>query len=234
MCVVIWMPTGAPILADDIVGRTAYRLISSRFPTITLFEDLLDPGELELAFELESLTNDRLLDHVGHIALVPPNERMVGPGSSVVMAAFTHIGVPSRFTRGEYGVFYAGLSLITAIEEARHSQACFLAATEQPPFELTMRSYITQVDQPLLDVRGAEYSDLHVPDEWGRPQQFARQARAAGENGLWYRSVRHLGGECIAAFRPKVVQPATQAKHYRFVWNGAAITDVLEVQSVRI
>tara|TARA_R110000772_G_C13306656_1_gene439434 strand:+ start:6499 stop:6837 length:339 start_codon:yes stop_codon:yes gene_type:complete len=110
------MPSAALSLSNEIVGKTVYRLIPSRFPTITIFENLLDPAELELAYALEALTNDRLRDLAGDIAYVPPDERMVGPGSSVVMAAFTHAGNQSRFSDGGYGVFYAGLTMETSIQ----------------------------------------------------------------------------------------------------------------------
>lgn len=227
-----WTPGVARNLSKEIVGKPVYRLIPSRFPTITLFESLLDPAELELAYQLESLTNDRVRDLAGDIAHVPAEERMVGPGSSVVMAAFTHTGVPSRFSSGEYGVFYAALALATAIAESRCGQERFLSSTAEPPFEMTMRSYVTRVALPLLDIRDPAHDYCHQPDNWPVAQAFGREARAAGENGLWYRSVRDPGGECIAGFRPHAVTPATQARHYRFVWDGTSITHVLEVKSV--
>lgn len=214
------------------MGESVYRLIPSRYPTINIFENLLDPKELELAYELESLTNDRLREEVGNIAHVPIEERIVGPGCSVVMAAFTHVGVESRFSSGEYGVFYAGLGVETAIEESKSSQERFLSATAEPPFEVTMRAYVTQVALPLLDIRGLEYDHCHSAKDWSSAQKFGREARANGENGLWYRSVRHPGGECIAGFKTLSVRPVTKAGHYRFGWDGASITHVFEIRSV--
>lgn len=219
-------------MSEDIVGKRVYRLIPSRFPTINIYENLLDPDELELAYHLESLTNSRLRDEAGDIAYVPPQERMVGPGCSVIMAAFTHIGVKSRFSSGEYGVFYAGLELETAIEESKYGQTRFLSATSEPPFEVTMRSYVTHVALPLLDITGPEYDYCHDPHDWPTAQKFGREARAAGENGLWYRSVRNPGGECIAGFRTVAVRPVTQARHYRFVWDGTSIAQVYEIRGV--
>src|SRR5687767_8740697 len=107
---------GSPMFKTDVQCNT-YRLIPSHFPPISLFENLLDPTELEAAYALESLTNDRLQDYAGNIALVVPEDRVTGPGTTAIMAAFTHIGIPSRFTSGSFGVYYAGLSLETAMEE---------------------------------------------------------------------------------------------------------------------
>ena len=44
-----------------------YRIIPSRFPPISLFEDIADPADLEAVFRVESLTNDRLREEVGEL-----------------------------------------------------------------------------------------------------------------------------------------------------------------------
>jgi hypothetical protein len=96
----------------------AHRIIPSHYPPIDLFERIYDtPEELAIAFEIESMTNDRLLDEAGDVQLVAPEDRLVGPGSSPVMAAFTHLGFGSRFTNGDFGVYYAADSRETAIAE---------------------------------------------------------------------------------------------------------------------
>ncbi len=86
----------------------------------------------ELYF-IESLTNDRLRDEVGDITLVPAEDRIIGPGSSPVMAAFTHISpdCSNRFSDGSYGIYYAAKTLATAIEESKHHRANFLAYTHE-------------------------------------------------------------------------------------------------------
>jgi len=78
-----------------------YRIVPTKFPPINFFERIVAPEQMEAAWYLESLTNDRLRDETGDITLVPKTERVSGPGASVVMAAFTHIGLPSRFQRRE-------------------------------------------------------------------------------------------------------------------------------------
>lgn len=227
-----WMHGEGPSLADDIKGEDIYRLIPSRYPSISVFENILDPEELEAAYELESLTNDRLRDEVGDISLVSPEDRVVGPGASVIMAAFTHAGVESRFTGGDYGVFYGGVGLETAISESRSSQERFLSATDHGACEITMRCYKVKVCESLLDVRGDDYDHLYDKDDWSVPQSFGAGFRTSGEWGLWYRSVRNPGGECVAVFRPKAIEPpAIQCAHYRYCWDGEKITNVFKVES---
>ena len=97
----------------------AWRIIASRYPPIQLFERLTpDPAVWDALLALEQLTNPRVRDEVGEIALVPPDERVSGPGASYVMASFTHLNPRgSRFSDGSFGVYYAASELETAIAE---------------------------------------------------------------------------------------------------------------------
>lgn len=209
-----------------------YRLIASHFPPIQLFENLLDPDELGAAYALESMTNDRLRDEVGDISLIAHEDRVTGPGTTPIMAAFTHIHVESRFTKGHYGVYYAGLNLGTALAESKFSRARFLSATNEEPQILTMRCYVCTVDGELVDLRNNP--KVHDPDDFAPAQAIAQQLRDQNEMGILYNSVRHDGGECIAVLRPPLMQPpAIQAGHYQFHWDGSKITSVLEVNQVQ-
>jgi hypothetical protein len=221
----------APLASLD---GSQYRLVPSCFPPIRLFEHLLDPDELETAYTLEALTNPRLRDEVGDIRLVAPAERVVGPGSSPVMAAFTHIGQPSRFTDGSYGVYYAGLTLEVAIAETVYHRERFLAATGEPPCTVTQRCYIGRIAQPLHDIRGAAYDHLHAPDDYAPSQRFGREMRALESWGLHYRSVRRPGGECVAILRPRALKNVRQGAHYGYIWDGRRITDVLQLKRVSL
>ena len=89
-------------------------------------------GGLEALYELEQRTNPRVRQEWGDISLVPPEERVTGPGASWVMSAFTHIGRPSRFSSGSFGVYYAARALQTSIAETVFHFGRFLAATREP------------------------------------------------------------------------------------------------------
>ena len=71
--------------------KPCYRIVASRFPPISLFEDVADPADLEAVYLIEAMTNDRLREEVGDLTLVPPEDRISGPGTSAIMAAFTHL-----------------------------------------------------------------------------------------------------------------------------------------------
>jgi len=201
-------------------GEKLYRLVPSHFPPIDLFEHVVDADDLEIVFAIESLTNDRLRDAVGDLALVPVDERISGVGTSAIMAAFTHIGIQSRFTDGtQFGVYYAAKDLNTAFAETIFHREAFLSATNEPDTELTMRCYINKIALALHDIRDEVFEPLYR-DDYSAPQQLAKILRANGSNGLVYRSVRDNNGECIAAFKPKAVTIPVQGGHYKYIWSG--------------
>lgn len=215
--------------------QPCYRIIPSRFPPIQLFERVADPQDLEAVFALEALTNPRLRDEVGDIRLVPPDERISGPGTSIIMAAFTHLNPDgSRFSDGSYGVFYAGREIETAIAETRYHRARFLRATAQGPMELDMRVYAVDLDSDLHDLRGAsaEQPLLYHPDNYSPAQHLARQLRDGGSNGIAYDSVREAGGSCAAVFRPRLLANARQERHLCYVWNGQKVKTVYEKRAL--
>lgn len=198
-----------------------HRIIPSHYPPINLFERIYDSAEeWEEAYEIEALTNDRLLDQAGDLNLVAPEDRLTGPGASPVMAAFTHFGFGSRFTNGVFGVYYAADSLETAIAETIYHKEREMAAAGEESLELTMRCYIGDIVRPMQDIRGDDYRHLHNPDDYSASQAFAASCRAHGTAGLLYNSVRRAGNECIAAFKPIALSAPVQGDHLRYFWDG--------------
>lgn len=216
----------------DLKQQKHYRIIPSTYPPINFFEDIVNPSEMDLLYEIEGLTNERLRQEAGEIFLVSPEDRVCGPGSSVVMATFTHIYKPSRFTDGSYGVYYAGLSQETAIRETVFHRESFLKATNEDPCEITMRVYQGKVLKEFHDIRTSDYQHLHHPDHYQQSQEFGKQLRAQKAWGLIYHSVRHQGGTCIAALRPPAISIPVQGAHLRYYWDGKSITVVFNTKTV--
>lgn len=210
----------------------AYRIVPSRFPPVGVYDRIADPADLDALFAIEALTNPRLREEADALKLIPHSRRISGPGSTPVMAAFTHLNPEgSRFSDGSWGVFYAAHSITTAIEETVHHRQIFLAATNEPSCELQMRCYRTRADSRLHDIRGG-WKAQHDPDDYRASVALARTLREAGSNGIVYDSARHRGGECLAAFHPDVVAPCMQAQHLVYRWDGQRIAQVLEVSEV--
>lgn len=215
--------------------KPSWRIIPSRFPPIQLFERVTDPADLEAVMELEGMTNPRLRDEVGDIQLVPPEERVSGPGSTIIMAAFTHLNPNgSRFTDGSYGVYYAAKELETAIAETKYHREEFMRATNEPRMELDMRVYLVDVDADYHDIRGQESKLplVYHASNYAGGQQLASDLRAAGVHGIAYSSIRYGGGECIAAFRTVGLSNVRQERHLCYIWDGKAISTVYEKQIV--
>ncbi len=211
--------------------RPCYRIVPSRFPPVGLFDAVADPDDLEAVFQIEAMTNDRLRDEVGEISLVPPEDRIAGPGTTPIMAAFTHLNVEGdRFTDGSYGVFYASKDLDTAVAETRHHRIRFLQATDEPGQELDMRVYAVDLDAELHDIRGMRESHpaWYHASNYAMSQALAAQLRDDGADGIAYLSVRHDGGECVAVFRPRLLSNCRQERHLCYVWDGQSITMIYE------
>ncbi|MEQ8399308.1 RES family NAD+ phosphorylase [Thalassobaculum sp.] len=215
--------------------RPCWRIIPSRFPPIGLFERVADPGDLDAVFAIEGLTNPRLRDEVGDINLVPPEDRVSGPGTTAIMAAFTHLNpAGSRFSDGSYGVYYAAGDLDTAIAETVHHRARFLAATREPRTDLDMRVILADLAADARDLRGLadQYPEVYRADEYAAGQALARTLRASGAEAIAYDSVRNVGGECAAVLRPRLLSNCRQGEHLCYVWDGARIAEIYEKRSL--
>lgn len=201
--------------------------MASRFPPVGVFDAIADADDLDALYALEGLTNPRLRQQLGRIDIVPRARRISGPGTTPIMAAFTHFNPDgSRFSPGTYGVYYAAHERDTSISETVFHRQRFLAHTSEPPCTLQMRCYLADIACELHDIRGG-WPDLHDPDSYVASQRFAVELRDAGSDGLVYDSVRHADGQCVAVFHPDRVAPARQGQHLYYHWDGARIAHVV-------
>ncbi len=210
------------------VPSPVHRLIPSRFPTVLIFDWAQTQEELEEIAALEGLTNDRMQVEYGNIYLVAKEDWVSGPGSTPLMAAFTHPG-NSRFSDGTYGVYYAADSIDTAIAETTYHRTRFLQASKEAPCLIQMREYIANVQQKLINLCQQEMvADLLHPDpfQYAKSQIFARDMRMKKVWGLYYPSVRTSGGRCVAIFRGPALSIPTQGCHLDYIWNGEIISEV--------
>jgi hypothetical protein len=225
------------IAARPVRLAPCYRIVASRMPTIHLFERVADPADWDALYALESMTNPRIRDEIGELHLVPRADRVSGINASIVMAPFTHLAPQgTRFTDGRFGAYYAAESLDTAIAETRFHRENFLRATAQPAIELEMRCYLADVACVLHDLRRrrAELPDVYDPASYVASQTLGRSLRAEGSNGIAFDSVRRDGGECVAIFRPRLVQNVRQGVHLRYAWDGTSVAQVYEIRAVNL
>lgn len=96
-----------------------------------------------------------------------------------------------------------------------------------------MRVYAVDLTAGLHDIRGHidTHAHLYASDSYVNSQGLAAELREAGSDGILYHSVRHQGGECAAAFRPRVLANCRQERHLCYVWDGETIGTVYEKKS---
>jgi RES domain-containing protein len=210
-----------------------HRLIASRFPTVGLYDQVAAPEDLDVVFAIEALTNPRVRQELGQLSLVPPADRLAGPGATLIMAAFTHLNpLGSRFSDGSWGVYYAADSLDTAVAEVSYHRGVFLARTAEDAIDIDLRWIQADLRDRLHDLRGqgAEMPAMYDPDpdRYGASQDLGRALRSQGSQGIVYDSVRRTQGQCVAVFRPKALSNARAAGHIGLHWDGRMISHWFE------
>ncbi len=209
----------------------ACRIVPTRYPAVNLFDRVADAADFDALYALEAMTNERARDELGQIESVPREQRIYGPGSGPIMAAFTHVNpLGSRFSDGSFGVFYAARDRATSVAETRYHQARFMTATRQGPMHLPMRLYTVAIDARLHDLRpeGAAPSAVHDPDDYGAGRALGGRLRAAGSAGVAYRSVRQRRGQCAGLFSPRGASRCLHRAFLLYAWDGLQFSDVYE------
>jgi RES domain-containing protein len=213
--------------------ETSYRIVAARVPRVAIFEEIARPEDLDNVLAIEALTNDRLREAAEAIRLVPPADRVVGPGASFIMAPFAYVR-PGRFSpNGVLGVYYAGDVLATAIAETAYHRAHFYADTHERPLVAEQR-VIEATIAATVAVAADETNSAALldPDAYGASFAFGARAHTAGLDGVVYPSVRRSGGTCVGIFRPRCIGNARTTKYLGYRWNGRAIDDVFEISSL--
>ena len=207
------------------------RIVPTRYPAVNLFDRVADEADFEALYALEAMTNARAREELGQIEQVPRDERIYGPGSGPIMAAFTHINTQgSRFSGGAWGVFYVARELPTAVAETRYHHGRFLAATHEAPMHLPMRLYHVAIDARLHDLRpvGATSAAVYDDNDYTASRALGARLHGQGSAGVAYRSVRRQGGQCAGLFRPRGASRCLHAAFLLYAWDGAQFTDVYE------
>lgn len=214
-----------------IVWRPCYRLVPSLYPSKGLFDRVADPADIDHLIEAEAETNPRVRQQLGELSMLPASQRLRGPGTTPIMAAFTHLNPNgSRFSDGTYGVYYAGRTLSTAIRETKHHRERFLGETKRGPLHMHLRIYAADLRGALNDIRGlrSELQKVYDPGSYAQSSAFGAALRAKGSAGVVYDSIRDPGGQCAAVFTPRALSRCREIGHLLYQWDGAHITGVFQ------
>jgi len=214
----------------ELMWRDTRRLVPSVYPSVGILDQVASPEDLPFIFELESWTNDRISAELGVLHRLPKEEWVTGrPMASVIMAAFCHPRIGGgRFNGPDRGAWYAALDMETAHAEVIYHRTRELVEIGVFETRVQMRLYLADFDCAFHDIRSdaPEHVPLHHPDSYTASQAFARELLAAGANGILYRSVRRAAGECIACFRPRLVERVRPDAHFEYRWEGTRTPSV--------
>jgi hypothetical protein len=223
-----------PIVITD--QTTAYRLVNSKFPPISLFEDVADVEEFEVLYQIQALTNPRLLTAMGDLSLVTRDEIPLGiDGCSYAVAPFTHVNpAGSRFSDGSFGVLYLADELATALEEVRYHQDRFWRRVHGLQYDrLVFRGLCCTFECQAWDATVLGFSDpIHDPDDYGPARELGRTLRKKKETAIQYYSVRNPSAICWGLFSPRPVQRVVQSTHYEMIWTGDMIGSINRLHPV--
>lgn len=209
----------------------SYRLIPSKYPPIYLYEDVADADEFEALYLLESMTNPRLKEEAGETHLLPVSQIpfQCTANRSYATSPFTHISKNGgRFNDGFFGALYVADTRATACSEVFYHTRLYYQNIEGLAYDRAVfRCLRFAIDyRSVHDITAVAANDpLYSLDDYTAGQQLAQTIRAhayeaTGEQGIYYRSVRHNSGFCWAFFTPIVVQSVAQTAHYQMIWNG--------------
>lgn len=221
------MIAAAQVPVTHVAWRQAVRIVRDVHPPIDLFEDIAEPEDWPLLISAARKTDPRLMETIGRLDLVPPDRRVGGPGSSHLMAPFTHASPdrPSRFSDGRLGVLYVATDFETAVHETTHHHARFMARTEESPgWTSQFRELVLDIDAFLHDLRGLgpPVEDLLDPEDYAAPQVFGSVLRGRSSEGVAYPSVRG-DGDCVGLFFPDLTGPVTEARPLDYHWDGTRV-----------
>ena len=211
-------------------GQESYRMVNSKFPPITLFDDVMDAEDFETAYALQAITNPRILNELGDLTLIPTKEIPFGiAGVNYSTAPFTHVNPDgSRFSDGSFGMLYLADTAETAIKETLYHQEKYFRNVEGLHYDtVDMRCLKVKFSAELIDA--VSLDEIHAPDDYTASRIFGNKVKKSGASGLQYRSVRNEEAVCWGLMSPLYVESAVQTQHFEFVFDGQSISKVREL-----
>jgi len=216
-----------------VINQIAYRLVNSKLPPITLFDDIVSAADFETVYAIQSLTNPRILNELGDISLLSSDEIPFGiDGVNYVTALFTHVNPDgSRFSDGSFGILYLADDVDTAIKETLyHQEKCFQKIHGLHYDTVDMRCLQIKFSANVVDCTSVE--NIYHNDDYSVPRILGAKLKKANNQGIQYNSVRNKHAICWGLFSPIHVSSAIQTKHFEFIFDGKSISSVRELVNI--
>jgi hypothetical protein len=135
-------------------------------------------------------------------------------------------GVGARFAEPHGpGALYLALDLETCQAEIihHHGRWCAESVGMPPGTRAVFRHLVFEVSGAMADATRERGGGLHDRSDYGSSWGYGRLVRAAGLDGVHYRSVRKRGGRCLAVFENRAVRFArVEFGAVVLEWDGTA------------
>ncbi|MDR6985298.1 hypothetical protein J2X32_003956 [Rheinheimera pacifica] len=216
--------------------QQSYRLINSKYPPQSVFDDVADADEFDALFALQALTNPRLQAQAGNLSLLPRTEIPFGiAGCSYAVAPFTHVNpTGSRFSDGRFGVLYLADNVQTAISEVAYHQGRYWAKVSGLAYERfvfrALSCEFAEVSLTDLTALSPEHA-VYAKEDYSAARALGIRLREQGSAGVQYYSVRNSGAVCWGLFSPQYVRQIVQCGHYEMIWQNGSISAVNQIVS---
>jgi hypothetical protein len=205
-----------------------YRLIPSRFPPVSIYEEVVAADRLEDLVAIENLTNPRLQSAQRLMGLslgLSPDSARLQNWNHAPFAYSNPEG--SRFFPPERPCLELSDSRQTALAVSVSRRETFLARTREQPIGLDMRMLKTPVDGEFVDLRDVDLTLLSDPSLAARAARWKiGESVPQGADGVIYRAPERPSAICISVLKGGVLGRSVQSVHYRYSWNGQRVTKV--------
>lgn len=209
-----------------------YRLVhTSSLSPGTPYGDLAPPDDYAALVAIQALTNPRLLNEAGKLALLRPDETFAGVENAwLVTTPFTHINRDgSRFSDGSFGAMYLVDSPEVAVASAARQQAEYWSKVDGLCFDRFVYEEVwcevnatglfaladNDADQPLCATR-----DLSYPQTVGVPLRLAGEAAS-----IQYLSPDYPGSTWYCLFTPKHITGVERGRYIELIWDGEELSE---------
>lgn len=205
-------PGFARIRQDD-----THRLVPTHYSESSVLERLADDvDQLQDLFDLDAVTNERLLGEANRLPGISVHELLFGVKCAhVVNAAFTHAHpAGGRFNGPDRGAWYAAFELETARAEVEFHKLEELREVGWAQEEtFVFDDYLADLRSDFHDIRRKPaFASALDPSSYVASQTLASALLTAGSPGIVYPSVRKPKGTCIVCFRPALVSNVRKGK----------------------
>jgi hypothetical protein len=217
-----------------------HRLIPSKYTAAqSVLSDLVEreSQDLETLFDLDGLTNDRLLSEHNLLPGINTRELVYGvPFYHVINGTFTHAHPSgSRFNGPDRGAWYAGFELRTSLTEVIYHRTLDYREINRFDDSVTYDDYLADFSGEFHDLRNSlKFKDYLSPASYERSQVLAEELLKRKSLGIVYPSVREKNGTCLVCFRPALVGNVRNTATFRLTWKGTPEPEVCQEKIKRL